>query len=876
MALFSLFKKRNYGFLGVAAVCVFSIAFSALTIYSVNDLDKGLNIVIKHPLKVSAALYNVRKAASDMETRLARLYNYNSPKDIAFVRNHATASMHAVEKDLAYITQNYLGPKEEATLVVTSMHRLYEMHTALLDGATQHPIKETINYIENNILPLCQTIDSVINQKMLIFISGTGERFIKSSHSTLNLSIFFSVLLSCTMVALAFIAQRIVRKRNAEKAHRESILKIISENAGNIFLLYNLQQQVMEYVSPNVTKMLGADVYTLQRSPRNLLNFCDEEHSGALAQVFDGPVLHKPHFYECLFHNPHTHTERWTQVSIHPVIEQDEVTRYIFSIADLTEIKKTQHTLREALLAAQDANEAKSQFFSRMSHDIRTPMNAIIGMTTIAATVMDDKPRLGDCLGKIAASSRHLLMLINDVLDISKIESGRFTIAHTPFTLPDLLNDVTAIIYPQSRAKQQDFEISTNNVVHESLVGDPLRLNQVLLNILSNALKFTPEGGRIRMLIEQRLERRAGRVWVTFTISDTGKGMSQEFLQRLFNPFEQEHSTGGTGTGLGMAITQNIVSLMNGTIHVESAPGQGSTFTVGLGFAIDSKGDQRVALECDNMKVLVVDDDKDTCEHTAIILKDMGIEAQWVLSGQEAVDCIVTAHQQSKGFDVVFMDWKMPEMDGIEATRRIRKHVGPDTLIIIISAYDWAEIEQEAHEAGANAFIAKPMFQFTIYNALRNLTRGLPVEKSAASNVPDFSGKRFLLVEDNEINSEIATEFLRATGVSVDAVTNGALAVQQFEASPPGTYAAILMDVQMPVMGGYEATRIIRALPHPEAQRIFILAMTANAFADDVAKALQAGMNDHISKPIDIELMFQKLIRGLGLQPQPKHTSDML
>lgn len=867
MTQFFLLRKWGYGLLAVAAVSIFSIAFSILAIYSVNELDNGLNTVINHPLKVSAALYNIRKAASDMETRLGRLYSHTSSEDIAFVRDNAAASLQSVEKDLAYITQNYLGPKEEAATVAESMRKLSALHEALLNGTTQHPIKETVDYIEKNMLPLFQTIDSTIGQKMLVFISGTGARFVKSSHATLKLSIFLSVLLSCSMIALVIVAQRIAYKRNTEKKHREDILKIISENSDNVFLLYNLQQNAMEYVSPNVGKVLGADVYTLQRTPRNLLHFCDEDHLAALVQIFDGPALHAPVSQECLFHNPRTNTERWTQVSIHPVTEHEKVTRYIFSIADLTEIKKNQNILREALLAAQEANEAKSQFFSHMSHDIRTPMNAIIGMTTIAATVMDDKPRLGDCLGKIATSSRHLLMLINDVLDISKIESGKFTLAHIPFGLGDLLNDVTAIIYPQARTKKQHFEISTCNIIHESLVGDPLRLNQVLLNILSNALKFTPEGGSIRMTIEQRPERRTGRVWITFTITDTGKGMNPEFLQRLFHPFEQEHGSNrmGVGTGLGMAITQNVLSLMNGTIHVESVPDQGSTFTVGLGFDVDSDNKSPVALECDNMKVMVVDDDRDTCEHTYIILKKMGIEAQWVLSGHEAVDCIVTAHQQGEGFDVIFMDWKMPEMDGLEATRRIRKHVGPDTLIIIISAYDWAEIEQEAHAAGANAFIAKPMFQSTIYNALRNLTRGLPAEKASAGSIPDFNGKHFLLVEDNEINSEIAVEFLRATGVSVDVVTNGALAVQQFEASPPGTYAAILMDVQMPVMDGYEATRSIRDLSHPDAEHIFILAMTADAFADDVAKALHAGMNDHISKPIDIELLFQKIVRGLHI-----------
>lgn len=865
MSLLRPMKKQDFGIVIVGLACLFSLAFSAISILSAYELNRGVFILVNHPIKVSAAIYKMHNAVSNMETYIGRLTNYNAPSDVDIVRDKIIALKPQVEEDLNYIINYYLGPKEEARYISGMLQELYAAQEQLMDEASSISRTEIVVTIEKKLTPLYKSMGDTFTDKMLVFISGTGERLLNQSQTTLNLNVLFSVLLSLLVVVFAVVMYRIEFKRSEERRHRDFILKVISENAGNVFMLYALKTRKMEYISPNILTMLGAEPRLIEEHAEQLLDYCDVDHVGHLAALFGSDPIRTITTDECLFRNPVTGEVRWMLVSIYPVRERGAVVRNIISISDLTEIRKNQQTLRDALVNAQNANMAKSQFFARMSHDIRTPMNAIIGMTTIAATALEDRARVQDCLAKISSSSRHLLMLINDVLDMSKIESGKFTIARTPFELSTLIRDVTSIIYPQALAKDLHFEIAMDNVTHEKLIGDPLRLNQVLLNILSNALKFTPKSGTIRMRLKERPDRRGNRIWLYFNITDSGVGMTPEFLERLFQPFEQEHSSmvpQTTGTGLGMAITKNIVSLMNGTLTVQSTLGSGTTFDVGLSFEIGEGEAEQRKVEFDELKVLVVDDDKDTCEHTSLILDRMGIKAEWVLSGSEAVVRVVSLHERGEGFDVVFIDWKMPEMDGLEVTRRIRRHVGPETLIIIISAYDWTEIESEAHEAGANAFITKPMFQSNIYNTLLGVTKGFPVASQDCNEPPNFSGKRFLLVEDNELNSEIAIEFLKVTGAEIDAVDNGEKAVRAFAESMPGTYSAILMDVQMPVMDGYQATRRIRKLEHPDARDIFILAMTANAFDDDVATALQSGMNDHIGKPLDIELLFQKLQKG--------------
>lgn len=529
------------------------------------------------------------------------------------------------------------------------------------------------------------------------------------------------------------------------------------------------------------------------------------------------------------------------------------------------ELKRQQKILQDALLVAQKANDAKRDFLSRMSHEIRTPMNAIIGMSAVAFNYLDDKKRTADCLSKITFSSKNLLMLLNDVLDMSKIENGKLNIRQELFDLKNLVTSLADINYGLATAKGLAFEIVISGFKDELLLGDSMRVNQILLNLLSNAIKFTPKGGSVRLEIRM-LRSASDKIWLRFIVKDSGIGMKKEFLEHLYEPFEQADNGIARkygGTGLGMAITKNLVAIMDGTIEVESQEGAGTTFMVDLPFGV-SKVDKKTAAEMEEMRVLVVDDDNDTCEHAAVLLKGMGVNVDWALNGFEAIEKVRSAcEDDGRCYDVCFIDWCMPELDGIETARRMRRYVGPDVLIIIISAYDWSGIEEQAKAAGVNAFIAKPFFASNLYNTLLTVSRKPELGFSAVGNKEtyDFGGKKVLLVEDNELNMEIASELLKFVNLQVEHAENGKVAVDIFRNSKEKEYALIFMDIQMPLMNGYDAARCIRSSEHPAAGTIPIIAMTANAFNDDVQAAFDAGMNGHLAKPIDVEVLYKTIAR---------------
>lgn len=529
------------------------------------------------------------------------------------------------------------------------------------------------------------------------------------------------------------------------------------------------------------------------------------------------------------------------------------------------ELKRQQKILQDALLVAQKANDAKRDFLSRMSHEIRTPMNAIIGMSAIAFNYLDDKKRTADCLSKITFSSKHLLMLLNDVLDMSKIENGKLNIRQELFDLKNLVTSLADINYGLATAKGLSFEIVISGFKDELLLGDSMRVNQILLNVLSNAIKFTPKGGSVKLEIRM-LRSASDKIWLRFIVKDSGIGMKKEFLEHLYEPFEQADNGIARkygGTGLGMAITKNLVAIMDGTIEVESQEGAGTTFMVDLPFGV-SKVDKKTAAEMEEMRVLVVDDDNDTCEHAVVLLKGMGVNVDWALNGFEAIEKVRSAcEDDGRCYDVCFIDWCMPELDGIETARRMRRYVGPDVLIIIISAYDWSGIEEQAKAAGVNAFIAKPFFASNLYNTLLTVSRKPELGFSAVGNKEtyDFGGKKVLLVEDNELNMEIASELLKFVNLQVEHAENGKVAVDIFRNSKEKEYALIFMDIQMPLMNGYDAARCIRSSEHPAAGTIPIIAMTANAFNDDVQAAFDAGMNGHLAKPIDVEVLYKTIAR---------------
>jgi len=527
-----------------------------------------------------------------------------------------------------------------------------------------------------------------------------------------------------------------------------------------------------------------------------------------------------------------------------------------------------QQALQEALRDAESASRAKTAFLSNMSHEIRTPMNAIIGLDNIALNDPAISETTREHLEKIGTSAHHLLGIINDILDMSRIESGRLTIKNEEFSFSKALEQVNTIVSGQCRDKGLTYECRAKGQIDDYYIGDDMKLRQVMINILGNAVKFTPEGGTVSFFIED-VARRDNKATLRFTISDTGIGMSKEYLPRLFDAFSQEDSSNTNkygSTGLGMPITRSIVELMNGTIEVESEKGKGTTFTVIITL---TQADRRSASENDielqphEMSVLVIDDDRIACEHAEVILRQVGVSCETVTSGREAVDIVKMRHARRDDYSLILVDWKMPEMDGVETTRQIRAIVGPDTPIIILTAYNWDDIEQEAREAGVDTFAAKPLFAGTVMDEFREAFKSKRAR--LAQTTVDLKGRRVLLAEDVQINAEIMMMVLSMREMEVEHAENGRIAVEMFSSHEEGYYDAILMDMRMPEMDGLEATRTIREMNRNDAKTIPIIALTANAFDEDVQRSMQAGLDAHLSKPVEPDLLFEtleKLIRA--------------
>ncbi len=525
--------------------------------------------------------------------------------------------------------------------------------------------------------------------------------------------------------------------------------------------------------------------------------------------------------------------------------------------------------LQDALMQAQHANRAKTTFLSNMSHDIRTPMNAIIGFATIAVSHIDNKDQVKDCLQKVLSSSNHLLSLINDILDMSRIESGKVQIKEQECNISEIMHNLVSIIQPQVKAKQLELFIDTFEVANEDVITDALKLNQVFINLLSNAVKYTPAGGTISFRIMQKTTFRHGYGDYVFVVKDNGTGMSKEFVEHIFEPFEREVTvtqSGIQGTGLGMAITRNIVEMMNGTISVESELGKGSTFTVELTLKLqDVERNAEQLKELKGLRAMVVDDDFNVCDSVSKMLKQIGMRSEWTTSGREAAYRAKMAYEEGDAYHTYIIDWQMPELSGVETARRIRSVVGDDAPIIILTAYDWTDIEEEARQAGVTAFCAKPLFMSDLKAALLAANNLVDREDAAAAwTLADFSGKRILLVEDIELNREIAEVILTEAGFQVESAPDGTDAVAMVERSEENYYDAVLMDVQMPIMNGYEATRTIRNLPRKDVKDLPIIAMTANALEEDKEAALKNGMNAHIAKPLDMDIFISVLKKYLS------------
>ena len=655
-----------------------------------------------------------------------------------------------------------------------------------------------------------------------------------------------------------------VRRKNTEILYRDELFRKLSLNVDDVFLMLDAKTSKTDYVSPNIGRLLGIPWKKVRQDVHALAELRPQNDPDRDKNFLEGLSRGEQREWDAAYLHQETRELRWFHI-IAMGSEVEGRTKYILVMSDRTTDKQINQALSDAVAAAETANRAKSTFLSNMSHDIRTPMNAIIGFTTLALSNIDDKERVKDYLAKTLASSNHLLSLINDVLDMSRIESGKIHLEEVEVNLSDVLHDLKTIVSGKIYAKQLELYMDATDVTDEDVYCDKTRLNQILLNLLSNAIKFTPAGGTVSVRVRQLAGKVHGCGQYEFRIKDNGIGMSPEFAQKIFEPFERERTSTVSriqGTGLGMAITKNIVDMMGGTIEVQTAQGKGSEFIICVPLRTqDEHRPVEKITELEGLKALVVDDDFNTCDSVTKMLVKVGMRAEWTLSGKEAVLRARQSIEMSDVYHAYIIDWRLPDMNGIEVTRQIRS-LHDDTPIIILTAYDWSDIEVEAKAAGVTAFCSKPMFMSDLRETLMTAL-GQKMTDASQELLPeedaDFKDRHILLVEDNELNREIAQEILREYGFRVDTAENGAVAVEKVRTAAPGSYDLVLMDVQMPVMDGYTATRQIRALEDPALAGIPILAMTANAFDEDRRNAMESGMNGFLSKPIVIGDLVQEL-----------------
>ena len=769
------------------------------------------------------------------------------------VIDHAPESWETAYNFIA-VLRDHSGLSEDE--IMTFSEELKQGHTGAmlvnLEGRNYYLIYEKVNIQDWALLGIVPSdiVNASMNELQLSTLIIVG-------------ALLFSIA-SFIIIMILRRSRLNIKSKNTQILYRDELFKKLSMNVDDVFLMADAKTAVVDYVSPNVEKLLGITVKQIKDNIYVLGKLHPQDTEGQRSKHLKGLLVNEQREWDFEYVHKKTGEHRWFHI-IAMGSEVEKKRKCIIVMSDRTADKKMNQALSDAVCAAETANRAKSTFLSNMSHDIRTPMNAIIGFTTLAVSNIENQEKVRDYLGKILASSNHLLSLINDILDMSRIESGKIHLEETKVNLSDLLHDLKTIISGQIHAKQLELYMDAMDVTDEDVYCDKTRLNQVLLNLLSNAIKFTPAGGTVSVRLRQFPSTQKDCAKYEIRVKDNGIGMSQEFAQKIFDPFERERTSTVSkiqGTGLGMAISKNIVNMMGGTIEIKTQKNKGTEFIIRLMFRIQSEKHRVEKItELEGLKALVVDDDFNTCDSVTKMLVKVGMRSEWTLSGKEAVLRAKQSIELGDAFHAYIIDWRLPDMNGIEVTRQIRS-LGDDTPIIILTAYDWSEIEVEAKAAGVTAFCAKPMFMSDLRETLMTAL-GQKKEQNNDDVLPEadfnFKNKHILLVEDNELNSEIATEILTEYGFIVDTAENGAEALEKVSTSKPGTYDLVLMDVQMPVMNGYEATKCIRKLKDPALANISILAMTANAFDEDRKKALESGMDGFLSKPIVIKELVQAL-----------------
>lgn len=869
-------KLKNVNTLLIVAVIIVSIsvaAFTGLTIVNTDNLATYTSEIYNSPYTANNAAWLMR--ARIMSERNAML-NLLSGEDRQPAQAEMLRQMFAMRDTQAQLEQTlreqYQGDPETVEKLVGEFHTLQGIHDEFIALIRQGKREEAEDLLYQKASPIYRRIEALgaeISDFSQRSIDGYVMKAQELNRRTNQMSIVWGSFLIGLTVLLLVISVRTISRRNADIFHNNMLFSIIAENVDDVFMVYDCVNESVEYLSENAERILGLPMEAFKRNIWIARAYLDDDTFKRIAQSFDREGSREICEYEFVMTDPKTGHEKELVSKRYPIMENGRIVKYVFVTSDLTETKRAQSMMRAALERAEDANAAKREFLSRMSHEIRTPMNAMSGTLRTLEYHLDDPEKAKEYIGKIDMSMKHLLELIGDILDMSKIESGKMKLDIREFSLNTMLGDIAAIMQPKAEENKQFFDVVMKNVTCDALKGDELRIRQVLLNFLSNALKFTPERGKIRMTIEEK-QQKGDRVYLRFEVKDTGIGIKEEFLERIFEPFEQEEASTYRkygGTGLGMPLSKALVESMGGEIEVESVPDMGSIFSFSLWLErTDAEGISiRIPDRIKNMNVLIVEDDKEMRGHLELLCSQLGIKPTAVSSGVAAAR---TVRESGKRFDLCLIDLYMPDVDGIRTAEWIRSEAGDGVYIALMSAYDYKRVEREALNAGVNDFLAKPVMQADIYRILQRLGgEGNADDKKEEEESFDFTGKRLLVAEDNELNMEIAKEIFERAGFEVDCACNGKEAVEKFEASPNGYYDAILMDIHMPVMNGYEAARTIRALEREDAPAVIILAMTANAFYEDAQEAVKNGMNEHFAKPIDPEAIFaslKKFLNGKG------------
>ena len=765
------------------------------------------------------------------------------------MRSVEDTSGHAYDNVFTALTDAH-SPQEEISTFMEALKR-HETGSVIFDGDngrffyTYTPLESVEGWYLLSMVP-----EEVMREE--------SDRMLQDTRTTLAL--LAVILLFCVVFfLLIWRTQKDIEAKDKEVKYQARLFEVFASylagNLDDVYLMLDHKTEELEYVSPNVEQVLGVSGEKLFDYIRSSDMESDAEATLAyyekLGAMSPGESV-TPRNTERV--DPKTGERKYFLERAYCTDIQGRIKR-VCCISDRTREQKAQDSLAEALRMAQAASDAKTAFLGNVSHDIRTPMNAIIGFLTLMRDEAENPDTVREYTQRIDAASQHLLGLINDVLDMNKIESGGATLTISEMNLAEVIEEINTIIRPQTRAKNQTFDIFVTHMNYEELLGDKLRINQILINLLSNAVKYTPKDGAVQLRVEELPQVVNNYSRVRFTVSDNGLGMSADYLKVIFEPFTREETKAThqiQGTGLGMAITKSLVDLMGGTIRVESVPGEGSTFTVELELRIQEREDDpRFWTDHKVTRMIVADDDEDVCRNIVRTMSAVGVDCAYAVDGESALRMMRESRDAGQPYDLVLLDWQMPNLNGLETARLIRKEYSDKIPILLLTAYDWSEIEQEAMEIGVNHFMPKPFFMSTFKDAIRRILDCQKKEEGSGSDV--VRGKRVLVVDDIEVNRIILVKVLGSLGAVCDTAGDGQEAVEKFQASQPGDYDLILMDVQMPVMDGYSATRAIRAGEHPEAKTVPIIAMTANAFVDDVRDAIESGMDAHIAKPVQID-----------------------